>query len=194
MSPQIAFLGAGNMATAMITGLIAQGFSPAQLRACDPSEDALARLEAAGLTQLSTSPERLFTDVDLAVLAVKPQVVPDALSSVGHQLSAGAALLSIAAGIPSRPCDAIVETDVAVIRCMPNTRHDRSGGKCVVCRGRCQRGHRALAEQVTNAAGTTYGWQARTCWMLCSCLRKRPGVFFALIEAIARRRSRIGAG
>ena len=57
MSPQIAFLGAGNMATAMITGLIAQGFSPAQLRACDPSEDALARLEAAGLTQLSTSPE-----------------------------------------------------------------------------------------------------------------------------------------
>ena len=55
------FLGAGNMATAMITGLIAQGFSPAQLRAYDPSEDALARLEAAGLTQLSTSPERLFT-------------------------------------------------------------------------------------------------------------------------------------
>ena len=70
------------MATAMITGLIAQGFSPAQLRACDPSEDALARLEAAGLTQLSTSPERSF-DVDLAVLAVN-HVVPDACHG-GHR-------------------------------------------------------------------------------------------------------------
>ncbi len=52
----------------MITGLIAQGFAPAQLRACDPSEDALLRLEAAGLTQLSTSPESLFAGVDLAVI------------------------------------------------------------------------------------------------------------------------------
>ena len=156
MLPQIAFLGAGNMATAMITGLIAQGFAPAQLRACDPSEDALLRLEAAGLTQLSTSPESLFADVDLAVLAVKPQVVPDALSSIGHELSAGAALLSIAAGIPISSLRRHVETDVAVIRCMPNTPAMIGLGASALYAGDDVKGeHRDLAEQVTNAVGTT---------------------------------------
>ena len=151
----------GNMATAMITGLIAQGFAPAQLRACDPSEDALLRLEAAGLTQLSTSPESLFADVDLAVLAVKPQVVPEALSSIGHELSAGAALLSIAAGISISSLRRHVETDVAVIRCMPNTPAMIGlGASALYAGGDVKEEHRALAEQVTNAAGTTV-WEAR---------------------------------
>ncbi|GIR70005.1 MAG: hypothetical protein CM15mP74_12560 [Halieaceae bacterium] len=155
MLPQIAFLGAGNMATAMITGLIAQGFAPAQLRACDPSEDALLRLEAAGLTQLSTSPESLFADVDLAVLAVKPQVVPDALSSIGHELSAGRRSIN-RCGYPISSLRRHVETDVAVIRCMPNTPAMIGLGASALYAGDDVKGeHRDLAEQVTNAAGTT---------------------------------------
>ena len=194
MSPQIAFLGAGNMATAMITGLIAQGFSPAQLRACDPSEDALARLEAAGLTQLSTSPERLFTDVDLAVLAVKPQVVPDALSSVGHQLSAGAALLSIAAGIPVSSLRRLVAEDVAVIRCMPNTPAMIGLGASALYAGDdVNEDHRALAEQVTNAAGTTV-WVASENLLdaVTAVSGSGPAYFFALIEAVARAGTELG--
>ena len=187
MSPQIAFLGAGNMATAMITGLIAQGFSPAQLRACDPSEDALARLEAAGLTQLSTSPEHLFADVDLAVLAVKPQVVPDALSSVGHQLSAGAALLSIAAGIPVSSLRRLVAEDVAVIRCMPNTPAMIGLGASALYAGDdVNEDHRALAEQVTNAAGTTVWVVSENLLDACPQFRKGPA-YFALTRPLPRR-------
>ena len=184
----------GNMATAMITGLIAQGFSPAQLRACDPSEDALARLEAAGLTQLSTSPERLFTDVDLTVLAVKPQVVPDALSSVGHQLSAGAALLSIAAGIPVSSLRRLVAKDVAVIRCMPNTPAMVGLGASALYAGDdVNEDHRALAEQVTNAAGTTV-WVASENLLdaVTAVSGSGPAYFFALIEAVARAGTELG--
>ena len=194
MLPQIAFLGAGNMATAMITGLIVQGFAPAQLRACDPSEDALLRLEAAGLTQLSTSPESLFTDVDLAVLAVKPQVAPDALSSIGHELSAGAALLSIAAGIPISSLRRHVETDVAVIRCMPNTPAMIGLGASALYAGDDVKGeHRALAEQVTNAAGTTV-WVASEDLLdaVTAVSGSGPAYFFALIEAIARAGAELG--
>ena len=48
MAPHIAFLGAGNMASAMISGLIAEGFSPNQLRASDPSEAAEETPQAIG--------------------------------------------------------------------------------------------------------------------------------------------------
>ena len=64
VAPVIAFLGAGNMAGAMISGLIAEGISPSQLRASDPSDAALARLEAMGLSHLSTSPDTLYEDAD----------------------------------------------------------------------------------------------------------------------------------
>ena len=60
VAPVIAFLGAGNMASAMISGLIAEGISPSQLRASDPSEAALSRLEAMGLSRLSSAPDKLF--------------------------------------------------------------------------------------------------------------------------------------
>ena len=82
MSPYIAFLGAGNMASAMISGLIAEGFSPEQLRASDPSSEALENLRSLGLTQLSTVSDDIFKDVDLIVAAVKPQVIPAALASI----------------------------------------------------------------------------------------------------------------
>ncbi|GIR14464.1 MAG: hypothetical protein CM15mP25_2190 [Gammaproteobacteria bacterium] len=61
----------------MISGLIAEGISPSQLRASDPSEAALSRLEAMGLSRLSTAPDKLFEDADLVVAAVKP-VIPGA--------------------------------------------------------------------------------------------------------------------
>ena len=100
VAPVIAFLGAGNMAGAMISGLIAEGVPPSQLRASDPSEAALARLEAMGLSHLSTSPDALYEDADLVVAAVKPQVIPAALTAIKDQLGPRTALLSIAAGIP----------------------------------------------------------------------------------------------
>ena len=121
VTPVIAFLGAGNMASAMISGLIAEGTSPGQLRASDPSEAALSRLAAMGLSHLNTSPDKLFEDADLVVAAVKPQVIPAALTAIKDQLDSRAALLSIAAGIPISSLRSQLGEDVAIIRCMPNT-------------------------------------------------------------------------
>jgi pyrroline-5-carboxylate reductase len=121
VAPVIAFLGAGNMASAMVSGLIAEGTSPSQLRASDPSEAALSHLEAMGLSQLSTSPDKLFEDADLVVAAVKPQVIPAALTAIRDQLGPRTALLSIAAGIPISSLESLLGEDVAIIRCMPNT-------------------------------------------------------------------------
>ena len=90
------------MASAMINGLLTTGFSPLQLRAADPSEEALEGLRALGIQYLNTSPEHLCDGADLIVAAVKPQIMSEALSPLKNRLSEGTALLSIAAGIPVR--------------------------------------------------------------------------------------------
>ena len=149
MSPQIAFLGAGNMASAMINGLVAEGFSPARLKASDPSEKALSQLRDLGLTEVSTSPEGIFEGADLVVAAVKPQIIPNALAAISDQLCPDTALLSIAAGLPTASLQAYAGSDVPIIRCMPNTPAMIGlGASALFASATVNASHRALAEQV----------------------------------------------
>ena len=188
VAPVIAFLGAGNMASAMISGLIAEGTSPSQLRASDPSEAALSRLKAMGLSHLSTSPSELFEDAELVVAAVKPQVVPAALAAVKEQLGPRTALLSIAAGIPISSLQSQVGDDVAIIRCMPNTPAMIGlGASALYASDSVSAAQRELAEQVTNAAGKTV-WVSSEGLLdaVTAVSGSGPAYFFALIEAIAK--------
>ena len=81
----------------------------------------MSRLEAMGLSRLCTAPDKLFEDADLVVAAVKPQIIPAALTAIKDQLGPRTALLSIAAGIPISSLQSQLGEDVAIIRCMPNT-------------------------------------------------------------------------
>ena len=182
------------MASAMISGLIAEGISPNQLRASDPSEPALSRLEAMGLSQLSTSPDKLFEDADLVVAAVKPQVIPAALTGIRNQLRPRTALLSIAAGIPIRSLQSQLGEDVAIIRCMPNTPAMIGlGASALYAADSVSAAHRELAEKVTNAAGNTV-WVNREELLdaVTAVSGSGPAYFFALIEAIARTGTELG--
>ena len=194
VAPVIAFLGAGNMASAMISGLIAEGISPSQLRASDPSEAALSRLEAMGLSQLDTSPNKLFEDADLVVAAVKPQVIPAALTAIRDQLGPRIALLSIAAGIPIRSLQSQLGEDIVIIRCMPNTPAMIGlGASALYAADSVSTSHRELAEKVTNAAGHTV-WVSREEQLdaVTAVSGSGPAYFFALIEAIARTGMELG--
>jgi pyrroline-5-carboxylate reductase len=194
VAPVIAFLGAGNMASAMISGLIAEGASPSQLRASDPSEAALSRLAAMGLSHLSISPDKLFEDADLVVAAVKPQVMPAALTAIKDQLGSRTALLSIAAGIPISSLQSQLGEDVAIIRCMPNTPAMIGlGASALYAAEPVGASHRALAERVTNAAGKTV-WVNREDLLdaVTAVSGSGPAYFFALIEAIARAGTELG--
>ena len=137
------------MASAMINGLLANGFEPSQLRASDPSEAALSRLRSLGLSQLDTSPQHIFIGADLVVVAVKPQVAADALAAVRDQIGANTAILSIAAGIPIASLQAAVDPSVPVIRCMPNTpAMIGKGASGLFATAQANDTHRALAEQM----------------------------------------------
>ncbi|MEY3637727.1 MAG: Pyrroline-5-carboxylate reductase [Pseudomonadota bacterium] len=115
----MAFIGGGNMASAIIGGLIRQGMRPDQFTVIEPFADTAAKLlKDFGITALpSAGPD--LTQADLVVWAVKPQVFSEAAAPVmPHTLAA--LHLSVAAGIRTDSIGRWVGTD-RVVRCMPNT-------------------------------------------------------------------------
>ncbi|MFZ5890960.1 MAG: pyrroline-5-carboxylate reductase [Myxococcota bacterium] len=119
---KIGMLGAGNMAAALIRGMLAsQRVAPEQIRASDVREERLAELEAEyGITTHLENKE-LIEWANLVVIAVKPQVIDRVLDALGSQFRPGTLVVSIAAGVPIRALEARLPESVRVVRAMPNT-------------------------------------------------------------------------
>ena len=100
MSDSIAFIGGGNMASAIIGGLIRQGISPGKIIAVEPFEPARAKLKTDfGITAFE-SPSAALASAALVVWAVKPQTFKEAALQA-RPFTPNALHLSVAAGIHS---------------------------------------------------------------------------------------------
>ncbi len=71
----ITFIGSGNMATGIIGGLIAQGYPPHAITACNPNADALGKIEAQFGINVSTDNAKATANSNVIVLAFKPQIL-----------------------------------------------------------------------------------------------------------------------
>jgi pyrroline-5-carboxylate reductase len=115
----MAFIGGGNMASAIIGGLIRQGMRPDQFTVVEPFAETAAKLQKDfGITALPAAGPAL-AQADLVVWAVKPQVFSEAAAPVMPQ-TRNALHLSVAAGIRTDSIGRWVGSD-RVVRCMPNT-------------------------------------------------------------------------
>jgi len=119
MTQTIAFIGGGNMASAIIGGLIQQGMPAAHILVVEPFDEARAKLkESFGIDALS-APDASLATAALVVWAVKPQTFKDAAAQTKAH-TPGALHLSVAAGIRSDSIAAWLGSE-RIIRCMPNT-------------------------------------------------------------------------
>ena len=119
MSERIAFIGGGNMASAIIGGLIKQGLSASQIDVVEPFAEARDKLHSNfGITAQATPGASLAT-ASLVIWAVKPQTFKEAAQQV-RAFSQDALHLSVAAGIRSDAIAQWLGTE-RVVRAMPNT-------------------------------------------------------------------------
>ena len=115
----ITFIGGGNMATALIGGLLKRDFSAAQLRVVEINADNRARLQQEFGVQATAELAAAVTGSEIIVLAVKPQQLREVSQQLAPLLS-GQLLVSIAAGI--RADDLAHWLGIRnVVRAMPNT-------------------------------------------------------------------------
>lgn len=119
-SPTITFIGGGNMASAIVGGLLRQGHPASAVQVVEPFDEQRAKLaqQFPGVSLLAES-NGLQKPSDLVVWAVKPQTFKAAaLASQPHL--AGALHLSVAAGITSDSISAWLQSQ-RIVRAMPNT-------------------------------------------------------------------------
>ena len=118
MNTHILFLGGGNMATAIIEGLLKQGTDAQHIHVLEINADSRARFAQQGINASETLPAS-FTP-GITVLAVKPQQMKEALAPVAHAVSQSL-IISIAAGLPIDLLSTWLKGHQRIVRSMPNT-------------------------------------------------------------------------
>ena len=117
---KLAFIGGGNMANALIGGLLAQGARPGALSVVEPVAAARRRLGARYKVHASSAPDARTAAADTLVLAVKPQDMRAAVAPLAGKLG-NRLVISIAAGIRLRDLARWLGGHAKLVRCMPNT-------------------------------------------------------------------------
>jgi len=117
----IGFLGCGNMAEALIRGLIKAGVSADVIWASGPRDERMQSIAAEYGIHTTCDNVELVRHSEVLVLAIKPQIMDKVLREVSSDMRAGAVVISIAAGIPVSTIEHLLRAETRVIRAMPNT-------------------------------------------------------------------------
>lgn len=117
---KIGFLGGGNMASALIGGMLERGFPAANIRVVDLSDEGCARLRERFGVHAGSAIDDAFLACDLLVLAVKPQVLKAAVAPLAGRLVTQV-VVSIAAGVRIADMARWMGGYRRIVRAMPNT-------------------------------------------------------------------------
>ena len=156
-SINIAFIGGGNMASALIAGLLAKGQPCHQLHVVETDADKLASFQAQGIQAYDAADinntKQAIAKADVVVLAVKPQVMKAVLLDLKDSWQAQV-VISIAAGISTHSLSQWLGAQVKLVRAMPNTpAMIQMGATGLFATPTLSDAQKQLAQQVMAAAG-----------------------------------------
>ena len=190
---RIAFIGAGNMASSLIGGLLAKGLDAAQIRASDPGAETRAKVAAEHGIELFADNAQAIQDADVIVIAVKPQAMKAVCQDLRPHLQPHQLLVSIAAGIT---CASLLNWlgSQPLVRCMPNTPALLGKGVSgLFATADVTAEQRQQAEQLLSAVGIVV-WVDSEAQIdaVTAVSGSGPAYFFLLIEAMTAAGVKLG--
>lgn len=118
---KISFIGGGNMAQALISGLLAKGILPEYITVSDPNPDNREQLQAKGINTIDSAKNPLDALMaDVVVLAVKPQIMSTVVADFSQVLDKQL-IISVAAGLSTDSLTKMLNGYQNIVRAMPNT-------------------------------------------------------------------------
>ncbi len=187
----ISFIGGGNMAQALIGGLIARGLPATRITVSDPVEQVRQLLQEKDV-QVTEDNVAAIQTADVVVFAVKPQVLAQVLKPL-NGLFAGKLVISIVAGAEISTISELLGTD-QVVRVMPNTPAlVQTGAHGLYATGAVAEKDRNLASQVLAATGLTI-WVNTEAQIdaVTAVSGSGPAYFFYLMESMIRAGKNLG--
>jgi pyrroline-5-carboxylate reductase len=193
MSEQhITFIGGGNMATALVSGLIADNTPAQDLTVADPNAERRSYLSAQFGVHTTEDNRDAVTKAQVVVLAVKPQIAAEVVKGIAAELrSAEALLISVAAGIRCRDLErwlssAGQDKPPAIVRSMPNTPAMlQAGATALYANAATNTGQREFAERLLRSVGLTRWVDDESAMDAATALSgSGPAYFFLVMEAM----------
>lgn len=183
---KIVFIGAGNMAEAMIKGILeARLINKKHIIATDIKKERLEYIyKQTGIVTFLDN-QKAQRSADIIVLSVKPQVVKQVLSEIGENLLPRQLIISIAAGVTTSYIEKYINKNIPLIRAMPNISVLIRQGVSAICRGKYARlSHEQMAERILGSVGKVIKCQEEVMDAVTALSGSGPAYLFYILEIL----------
>jgi pyrroline-5-carboxylate reductase len=190
----IGFIGAGNMAEAMIRGLVKGGHIAAdRVSASAPRAERRDELKSKYGIGVSASNAEVAHGAALVVMSVKPQIMDKVLREIAEHVKPGTLVVSIAAGIDSATIEAALPESVRVVRAMPNTPALVGAGATAISGGKlASEEDLATCRALFDAVGITVTLGEEHLDAVTGLSGSGPAYIFLILEALADAGVKVG--
>ena len=187
LGKKIAFLGSGNMAEALVKGLLAAGTAAVDEIVCaEPRAERREELHARHRVAVTASNLTAAQQAELIVLSVKPQVMDALLDEIAPAVDPRKLVVSIAAGVPIAAIARKLGAGARIIRTMPNTPALVGAGATALARGpHATEADIGLAVALFEAVGTAVVVEEHLLDAVTGLSGSGPAFVFLAIEALA---------
>jgi pyrroline-5-carboxylate reductase len=190
----IAFLGTGNMAEAILKGLLRAGTAkPEGIIATGRRAERLQELQRAYGIRTTQDNVAAAREADIIILSVKPQAMDKLVVQVAPALDHRKLIISVAAGVPIAALERRLGAGARIIRTMPNTPSLVGAGACALSRGEhASEEDLAVASRIFQAVGTTTVVDENLLDAVTGLSGSGPAYVFLVIEALSDAGVKVG--
>lgn len=193
MESKVVFIGAGNMAEAIVSGMLAAEFcAPEKIIMTDIRPERLSGLaDEYGIS--AAADNRVVENAEIVVLAVKPQAMDEVLKEIAPVLREETLVISIAAGVTSARIEKILGGKHRVVRVMPNTPALVGQGASAIAAGtNADEADLEVTEAVLGCVGLTVRVEEKDLDAVTALSGSGPAYVFYLLEGMLAAAEQMG--
>ena len=184
----LCFIGSGNMGEALVSGLVLSGSArPGNIICTDPREERLDELRTRYGVKTSTDNLAAVRASEIVIYAVKPQLMAEVLKETADLLDMSKLVVSIAAGVPLRAIESLLQKELRLIRVMPNIAASVKESATALSAGKhARREDVELALSIFNSVGKTVFLRENYLMDAITGLSgSGPAYIFIIVDALA---------
>ena len=191
---KVAFLGLGKMGGILLQALLKKNLlSTKNTVATVRHPERAQRLSQELGISVTTDNRQAAQQSDLILLCVKPQTVREVTEEIAGEMTPGKQLISIAASVPTRYIEEILDSEVPVVRAMPNTPCVIGFGMTGLCKGKfADESHLDIAKTLFDSVGMTVTVEEKRMDAVTGLSASGPAFIYIILESLAEGGVKVG--